>query len=86
MTVYIQGQVLDVVSKPYSIDDERGTRSGVSHQLMLYTDGDLCRVSLADELAADNWRKRVGELVKLRCKLFSSGKLRLVLDGAAKTS
>lgn len=86
MTVYIQGQVLDVVSKPYSIDDERGTRSGVSHQLMLYTDGDLSKISLADDLAADNWRKRIGELVTLRCKLFSSGKLRFVLDGAAKTS
>lgn len=84
MTVYMQGQVLDVVSKPYTIDDERGSRSGVSHQLMLYTDGDLCKISLSDELAAQNWRKRVGEVVTLRCKLFSSGKLRLVLDGAAK--
>ena len=86
MTVYIQGQVLDVVSKPYSIEDERGTRSGVAHQLMIYTDGDLSKISLPNDQAADAWRQRLGEVVTIRCKLFAAGKLRMVYDGAAKTS
>lgn len=79
MVVCVRGQVLDAMTEDYQLKDKDGnTKSGQTHKVVLYADGDLIKISVPNDSDVLYWCGRKGETVWIQCRLFTTGNAKFI--------
>lgn len=72
MEILVQGKLLDVLSKEYEFEGQKG----ISYQLVIYQNGSMEKIKVTRE-TGDGFKNKVGQDISLKCKIFINGKYSL---------
>lgn len=76
MKILVKGQLLDLIEKEYEFEG----KNGVSYQLVIYSNGELLKVKVNNEIF-DLYKYSLGQEIEILCDIFIKGSYSLSFKG-----
>lgn len=76
MKILVKGQLLDLIEKEYEFEG----KNGVSYQLVIYSNGELLKVKVTNEVF-NEYKYLLGQEIEILCDIFVKGSYSLSFKG-----